>query len=242
MTKRQPTSQSSQDSQTIRRRRAAKTTLIVAAFCLIPLGFLGYVKANYDVGEASLAVEPSPFSMETSEGGYFTNQSLLGKVTLFAFVDTNSNQGGAINADLHTDSDSDVDKNKQADQLEKLSHLGSWAHRQLKKPEHFDESDLDVQTFMSTNSDRNFSAWTLVPFSEHTTADTEDLFESIDLPKQNGIFVFGRRGLVRGFLKLSNYDFETTKRLISRVNFNSAMDEYLSERTFFGPKKDKKDF
>lgn len=202
------------------RKRALRTTFICALLCAIPLSFLYYVSTNYGSPEHSQNIETPPFLMNQKNGGFFTNQSLLGNVTLVLYFPEDCDQCQEF--------------------LGKVSNVFNWTKKNLKTLEHFEESDLEFQRVLvssNPNAQLVLNEWILVEESQQVKEDLEKIFAATESKLVPAVIMFGRFGKIKGFVPLQEFIPQNVKRLLSKINFNSAMDEYLSERTFFGPKK-----
>jgi hypothetical protein len=201
--------------------RALKKTAIVGLFAVIPVLFLYYVTINFSASQNIRDLAAPDFLMTDSQGGYFTNQSLIGKVTYMAYIPASC-------ADCENF-------------IEKTNKVHKWSLESLKKLEHFQESDVHLTRVLISSHPTALSTlatWEKVSESDNSKIDVKHLIEACgDLELKPYTIIFDREARIRGCVNQESMEVEKMKRLLSKVTFNTSMDEYLSERTFFGKRK-----
>lgn len=204
-----------------RHLKALKQTAIVGIIAMIPVAFLYYVSVNFSASQNIRDLAAPDFLMTDASGGYFTNQSLIGKVTYMTYI---------------PQSCTDCEK-----YIATTSEVHNWSKKSLKKLEHFEESDVHLtRVLVSSHPDakKEFSSWEQVNESENSNIDMKHLIESCGATNlQPFTIIFDRSARIRACVDQQNFEAEKMKRLLSKITFNTSMDEYLSERTFFGPRK-----
>ena len=201
-------------------KRAIKGLLIASLCCAIPLGFLYYVTENYSERVHEKNIEPPPFMMEQTNNGYFTNQSLLGKVTYLLYLPESCRDCAKF--------------------LSENIKVNAWSSKALKKQDYFEESDVDLQKFLLTSRDSIhtlFADWIHIKESPESHSDVNHFASVCGIDKGAATFIFNRYGNLKACIPADQFFYKNTRRTLSKVMFHTAMDEYLSERTFFGPRK-----
>lgn len=201
-------------------KKAIKITLIAALICIIPFYFLYYVSSNYGGSEHTKDLESPSFLMPEQNGGYFTNHSLIGKVTLLVYLPSNCADCQGF--------------------LEGVIETYNWSKEALKKLEYFEESDVELQRALINDSpaiQTTLEGWLELSESSEAKKDLLAISNICQIPFEASAIIFDRAGRIKACVPYKSFKFSDIKRILSKVMFNSSMDEYLSERTFFGPRK-----
>ena len=182
---------------------------------VLPLiGFFFYQSRTLNPPLSIAQEEVAPFLMDLTDGEWFTNQRLLGKVTFLSYVPD------SCLADCKN-----ISQNIDATLVELMA--------QMQKSKYNEQNVLNLQTVGYLSSSTFVLKRTL-----NTTEDFKSLFKAVHLSDQIGVFVFDRIAQLIGFFPSDTIGSEGSRRLISKLVFTNYMDDYLSRRTFFGVKKE----
>ena len=232
-------------------RRPLLITLLICGLVAIPLGFLVTVQQQDKLDKFSLnhdsikfiwpiqtTIAASP-SSSTPQPNYLTHQHLYGKVTLLIYL-----------ANHHV--------NQAAPLLNQLSTWIKLIDDSLTIREHFDETQLTTTGVLVSSpeqSDQLISALHLR--SRHqagrwfelnpTPTIRQDLLKLYQIQNPNAhslppavVMIWDSQAKLRLIIDDTTVITSSISSLLavtSRVHFQSSLNEYLSQRTFFGRKK-----
>ena len=185
--------------KSIKHKKALKKTMIAGLICLGPMVFLYKVSNNFSGKHFLRDLEATPFLMKSHGDKFFTNQSLLGKVTLFAYIPQPCENCTEF--------------------ITSLNEVHVWSKRALKKLEHFEESDVQLERVLVTSSDAAatlFGDWNKIQESAETLRDLERLFETCGDKSNNYVIVFDRLGKVKACVPQDEFKYKSFKALLSK--------------------------
>ena len=201
-----------------RRQRALKRTLIMAILLFIPVGVLIYFKLQtHNQDRLNSQYKVKPFYLETTEDIGFSLSDLRNKVTLLAVVPAKCLTPQELS--------------------EALSRSQKWVNEQLqngsKKPFQLvalTEGQAEVPkdwTHIRIKNDQGFQK-EVNPFLNGNFSPGELSFVFID-----------QDAVVKGVFSHSMIgDWGKIEAVWSKLVFNHYLTDYLSKRTFFGPKRE----
>lgn len=199
----------------LRKKKANRLVFILGMTVVLPLiGFFYYQSRTLNPPLSIAQEEVAPFLMDLTDGEWFTNQRLLGKVTFLSYVPD------SCLADCQN-----ISQNIDATLVELMA--------QMQKSKYNEQNVLKLQTvgYLSSST-------FVLKRTQNTTEDFKSLFKAVHLSDQIGVFVFDRIAQLIGFFPSNTIGSEGSRRLISKLVFTNYMDDYLSRRTFFGVKKE----
>ena len=205
-----------------RHRQAIKRTLIAALVCSIPLSLLLYGKwISVEPEGLTSDYELKPFYFEDSTGKGFTNANLTDRLTI-------------VLADRCS---SDCTANRQT-----LKDLESDALKKLRYDLY--QSDAVKVVLLTQETDPMAAkslyptSWQVVNLTEKPEEELKVIFPSTLIDSDSPLMaVLANSSKALFATKIEKDSIRPLKKVLSRLNFNSLLDEYLSERTFFGPKR-----
>lgn len=202
-----------------RHKRALKKTSLMAIFLSVPLVFIVWIKTQYksDIGEQS-AGETGAFYLETRKGESFTNINLRNQVTLMAIAPS-----GCLDCTIET-----FDKARLWAE-EHLSYEG------IKK--------VPYQLVLLGEARVNpGSEWIRLKVTNTQGVAFEEEIRPFlgDAEWTNKLtwVLINEKAELTGVFPNSDSSWSSVTRLWSKVTFNHYLSDYLSKRTFFGPKKE----
>ncbi|MFK7825352.1 MAG: hypothetical protein AB8G05_14450 [Oligoflexales bacterium] len=201
-----------------RKQRALKRTLIMAIFLIIPVGVLIYFKVqNHSQDRLSSHYKVRPFYLQTSENMGFSLSDLRNKVTLLALIPAKCLTQQEINEALYRSqkwANEQLGSNKS-----KPFQLVALTEGQIEVPHQWTQIKVeDGQVFQKK----------LDPF-----------LEGEFLPQELSLVFIDQNAVVTGVFSYSGIeDWKEIEALWSKLVFNHYLSDYLSKRTFFGPKRE----
>ncbi|NRA45124.1 MAG: hypothetical protein HRU09_09240 [Oligoflexales bacterium] len=202
-----------------RRQRALKKTLLVAIFLSIPVGFLIYFKIQNQYQEEVLSYyKVKPFYLQTTEQVGVSLSDLRNKVTLLAIVPSKS-------------------LGKQ-ELMQVLTRAQEWANEQLGN-----KNQKPFQLIALTETSEKIpEQWVQIELGEDQVfaQEVEPFLEGGLEPDDLSLVFIDQNAVVKGVFDYSQIgDWGEVEALWSRLVFNHYLTDYLSKRTFFGPKRDR---
>lgn len=202
-----------------RHKSAIKKTSLMAIFLSIPMIFIVWVKTQYTskVGEQSSG-ETGLFYLETSNGASFTNIHLRNQVSLIAIVPSKC----------------------QDCTPEAFNKARMWAEDHLSY-EGIKKVPYQLILLGQTEPDPGPEWIKLNIPATHPESFEEEIRPFLgDAEWANKLtwVLINEKAELSGVFPNSDTSWSSVTRLWSKVTFNHYLSDYLSKRTFFGPKKE----
>ena len=201
-----------------RKQRAFKRTLLMAIILCIPVGFLIYYKLQNQYQDRLISdYKVKPFFLQTTKQVGLSLSDLRNKITLLAIVPAKCLRDQEL-----------------SDALERAQ---KWANEQLgnKTQKPFQLIAISESSVVVPEQWMHIHLGEGSDFGKEIEPFLERGFDQDDL---NLVFV-DQNAVVRGVFSYSEIgDWGEVEAFWSRLVFNHYLSDYLSKRTFFGPKRD----
>lgn len=226
-------------------RRARFICVLTGMVLAIPLGFLLMIRAQDQLDDYMLHHDTLEFiwpitayvSSEPQPPRYLTHQSLFGKVTILVYLD-------AAHPSTHL-----------------TAALRTWIHHideSLTLREHFAETELTTTGILASSHQRyphlvdelelaqrqRAGRWYALAISPELRKDVLTFYRiqnpgALNVP-ESLVMIWDSAAQLRAILPehmITSTPVHALLTITSRIHFQSSMDEYLRQRTFFGAKK-----
>lgn len=194
-------------------KRAFKRTLIVAFFVLIPFLYVFWAHQKYPLSHHMSVTTPA-FLFTTEKGAVITKDHLLSKMSLFVLLNKSANPSSLLAVKNWSDS-------LQKDFSLKLS-----------------EKNTPIQLIAWNPKNQEIGThWNRIT-SEENIAAVEGWMSELSLDKdENYILYLDASARIIAFFSEKEWSEERFQQQMSKAMFDFDLFEYLSTRTFFGPKR-----
>lgn len=193
------------------------SAMITMILCFSFIGTIYYFKQQSMNEEEKPIKEIEDFLLSASDGLFFTKAHLKNKVTVLFYIGP--------------------EKASYDSEKKYLDHTASYIDDQLK-------NQLNQKTLLLAFADfkeSDYPSWHLIP---RNSSQKEELVKiDPELDQSSGIIFFDKFARPRGKILLSKADNEAQikqqiEKMLSKLLFDQYLNDYLSKRTFFGPKRD----
>lgn len=214
-----------------RRRRAWKTTALVAMICAVPLAIKHWLTETYGMSDPQAALALEPFVLTGENGDTLTRHDLFSVVHLA------------------------IHRPQQCDDgcFEPAREIIDWSRQQfVKKLEGQDTKTMRVLIFTDRPEDFAELRQAASAFDAEAgesslrffpAAQFADLIPAANEGGQGGNLALAvidqHAELIRYASPLNSADLPKLKARLSKASFNHYLDDYLAKRTFFGPRREK---